>query len=151
MVEDLGLKFITVEGEDKVENPMTDVIMTIQTIRIDLDPIVVIEGLNLIDKLEVDQDENKTTDGIFSEITLSYMKILGDRMTAGNTKVITKMIIMVEGEVEIELEKGPIFETIAIVEEAIEVQVAVGIDQVPEQVPIEIELDAISTDSMIIL
>ena len=74
-----------------------------------------------------------------------------DRIAEENTEVIIGMIVIVGIEVEVNLEKGYLQETIAIIKGMIEVQAIEDQGKDQEQVQIEIELGVISVGNMIIL
>ena len=93
---------------------------------------------------------NKITEGEVLEAVLSHIRILEDRIAEENTEVIIGMIVIVEIDVKVNLEKGNFQETMAIIEGMIEVQIIVYQGQDQEQVQIEIELGVISAGNMII-
>ena len=92
-----------------------------------------------------------TKEEIILEAILGHIRISEGRLAEGNTEVIIGMIVIVEIEVVVNLEKGHLKETIAIIEGMIEVQVIVDQGQDQEQVKIEIKLGVISVGNMIIL
>ena len=121
------------------------------TIRINIDQIVGIGELKLTGKAEVDYGMNKITKEEILEAIVGHIRILEDRIAEENTEVIIEMIVIVEIEVEVNLEKGHSQETIAIIEGMIEVQAIADQGQDQEQVQKEIELGVISVGNMNIL
>ena len=130
---------------------MTHTIMTGRTIKIHIDQIAGIGEFNLTGKAEVDQGMNKIIEEEILEAILGYIRVLEDRIAEENTKMIIGIIVTVEIEVGVNLEKSHFQETIAIVEGMIEVQATVDQGQDQEQVQIKIELGVISVGNMIIL
>ena len=131
---------------------MTHTTMTGGTIKINIDQIVGIGELNLTGKAEVVQGMNKIIEEDILEVILGHIRILEDRIAEENIEVIIGMIVTVEIEVGVNLEKGHFQETIAVmVEGMIEVHVIVDQGQDQEQIRIGIKLDVISEESMITL
>ena len=93
---------------------------------------------------------NKVTKEEILEAILGHIRILGDRIAEENTEVLIGMMVIIEIEVEINLEKGHSQETIAIIEGMREMQAIVYQCQDQEQIKIEIETDVISVGNMII-
>ena len=85
------------------------------------------------------------------EAILGHIRILENRITEENTDVITGMIVIVQIEAEINLEKGHSQETIATIEGMIEVQAIVDQGQDEGQVQIQIEIGVTSVGNMITL
>ena len=75
---------------------MIHTIMTEGTIKIGKDQIVDIEEFKLADKVEIDQDMNKTIGEEILEATQDHVRILEDRIVEENIEVIIGMKIITE-------------------------------------------------------
>ena len=96
------------------------------TIKINIDQIVGIGDFNLTDKAEVDQGMNKTIEEEILEAIQGHIRISEDRIAEENIDMIIGMIVIVEREVGVDVEKGHFQEIIAvIIEGTIEVQATI--------------------------
>ena len=106
-----NLRSIEVNEEDKVETFMNHTTMNGGNIKIQM-KFVGIGELNLTGQAEVDQGMNKITEEEVLEAILGHIRILEDRIAEENTEVIVGVIVIVEIEVGVNLEKGHFQETI---------------------------------------
>ena len=106
LIDHSNLGSIKINEEDKAETFMTHTTMTGGTIKINMDQIVGKGEFNLTGREEVDQDMNKIIEEEILKAILGYIRISEDIIAEQNIELIIGMIVRVEIEVGVNLDKG---------------------------------------------